>query len=505
MADEGPVQNLCEETTCPICLEYFTDPVIIDCGHIFCQTCITKVWGKSDGDASCPQCREPCQQRNFRPIRQLASIVEIAKKFSLQMAKGAEALGRVCERHQEPLKLFCEDDQAPICVVCDKSKEHREHKVIPKEEAFEEYQGKILCHLEFLNKQREEILSSKLKGETESWNLLEQTDMERQNIVADFKEFHQFLEEQERLLLAQLEELDNGVKNCRNQYISKLCEEMASLDNLIRQLEEKQKQPVNEFLQNMRSTLERCNENEKTTMIAIAFPYGLKQQIDKFSKMHPFLEKEIKKFKDVVFPGPQKKNGVAIQAFLGPKLPALGEDMAFPELVLSAYSQGTAQGTYMKQQYYYSGFSNKISCCSYVVGVERITSGTHSWIVNVEHNNVWAVGVVKESLRGFHIGNLNDESGIWVIARISTKNSSYGSEFYASTHPGISVGSSPSARTQPLMFNSSEIQPSRIRVLVNYEAGLVIFRDADSNDALFTFNASFSGEEVSSFLCIGKR
>ncbi|XP_032997525.1 zinc finger protein RFP-like isoform X2 [Lacerta agilis] len=257
MAGEGPVQSLCEETTCSICLEYFTDPVTMDCGHNFCKICITQAWGKSDPDASCPQCREPCQPRNFRPNRQLASIVEIVKKFSLQVPKGADAVVRFCERHQEPLKLFCEDDQAPICVVCDKSKEHREHKVIPKEEAFEEYQGKILRHLEFLNKQREEILSSQLKGETAGQNLLKQTDMERQKIVADFKQLHQFLEEQERLLLAQLKELDDGIKNCRNQYIAKLCEEMASLDKLIRQLEEKQKQPVTEFLQNMRSILER--------------------------------------------------------------------------------------------------------------------------------------------------------------------------------------------------------------------------------------------------------
>ncbi|XP_077779215.1 zinc finger protein RFP-like [Podarcis muralis] len=347
MADESPVQNLCEETTCCICLEYFTDPVTIECGHNFCQSCITQAWGNSDQDASCPQCREPRQQRNVRPNRQLASIVEIAKKFSLQMAKGAEALGKVCERHQEPLKLFCKDDQDPICVVCDKSKEHRDHKVIPKEEAFEEYQGKIMRHLEFLNKQKGEILSSKLKGENESQNMLKQTATERQKIMADFQQLHQFLEEQERLVLAQLKQLDDGIKNCRNQYIARLCEEIASLDNLIRQLEEKQKQPVTEFLQNMRSILERCNENENKTIDAIAFPPGLKQQIDKFSKMHPFLEKETKKYKEVVLSGPQEKKDTAVpqaaQGFWIPKLPPLdavfsglqGKKGTFPGAVLS--------------------------------------------------------------------------------------------------------------------------------------------------------------------------
>nr|XP_028573436.1 zinc finger protein RFP-like [Podarcis muralis] len=246
MADEGPVQNLCEETTCSICREYFTDPVIIDCGHIFCQSCITEAWGNSDQDASCPQCREPCQQRNVRPNRQLASIVEIVKKFSLQMARGVEALGKVCERHQEPLKLFCKDDQAPICVVCDKSKEHRDHKVIPKEEAFEEYQvGR--CRIgDQASKGCAVILGM---GKTFQPEGGKQTDMERQKIMADFQQSHQFLEEQERLLLAQLKELDNEIKSCEDQHIAKLSEEMSSIDDLIKELEEKQKQPATEFLQ----------------------------------------------------------------------------------------------------------------------------------------------------------------------------------------------------------------------------------------------------------------
>lgn len=46
----------------------------------------------------------------------------------------------LCEKHKEPLKLFCKKDKILICVVCDKSKEHRDHSVIPAEEvAAEEF------------------------------------------------------------------------------------------------------------------------------------------------------------------------------------------------------------------------------------------------------------------------------------------------------------------------------------------------------------------------------
>lgn len=137
MANGCPIKELCEETTCPICLEYFKDPVILDCGHNFCRACLTQHWKGFGMAAACPQCREKDQRRSVRPNRQLANVVELVKK--LQMGEKAEGKWRMCEKHQEPLKLFCKDHQAPICLVCVTSKEHESHKVVPQEEACQEY------------------------------------------------------------------------------------------------------------------------------------------------------------------------------------------------------------------------------------------------------------------------------------------------------------------------------------------------------------------------------
>uniref|UniRef100_A0A670HZV5 RING-type E3 ubiquitin transferase n=1 Tax=Podarcis muralis TaxID=64176 RepID=A0A670HZV5_PODMU len=134
--------DLCEEATCPICLEYFRDPVIIpECGHNFCRACLIQCWGESEGEASCPQCREILQHRNLIPNRPLANVVEklTVGKLRLHEEKGAEGKGRVCGKHQEPLKLFCKEDESPICLVCNVSKEHKSHEVIPLEEASQEY------------------------------------------------------------------------------------------------------------------------------------------------------------------------------------------------------------------------------------------------------------------------------------------------------------------------------------------------------------------------------
>uniref|UniRef100_A0A8C8RJQ4 Uncharacterized protein n=1 Tax=Pelusios castaneus TaxID=367368 RepID=A0A8C8RJQ4_9SAUR len=133
----GISKTLQDETSCPICLEYFKDPVVLDCDHNFCRACITQCWEGSQ-TLSCPQCRQTCPEKNLRPNRQLRNIVEAARGLRLQSAREAETEG-LCEKHREPLKLFCKDDQIPICVVCDRSKEHRDHRVIPAEEAAEEF------------------------------------------------------------------------------------------------------------------------------------------------------------------------------------------------------------------------------------------------------------------------------------------------------------------------------------------------------------------------------
>uniref|UniRef100_A0A674J9B0 RING-type domain-containing protein n=1 Tax=Terrapene triunguis TaxID=2587831 RepID=A0A674J9B0_9SAUR len=89
MAAENPVESLPEEATCPVCLEYFTEPVTLECGHNF--------------STSCPQCRETVQQRNLRPNRQLANVLEIAHRLSLQAAKGTGGDGVADSRRKRLL------------------------------------------------------------------------------------------------------------------------------------------------------------------------------------------------------------------------------------------------------------------------------------------------------------------------------------------------------------------------------------------------------------------
>ncbi|KAM9120038.1 zinc finger protein RFP-like isoform 2-T2 [Pangshura tecta] len=93
MAAENPVESLQEEATCPVCLEYFTEPVGLECGHNFCRACICQCWEGSDTAASCPQCRETVQQGNLRPNRQLANMPKIQTQLKTLRKEREKLLG----------------------------------------------------------------------------------------------------------------------------------------------------------------------------------------------------------------------------------------------------------------------------------------------------------------------------------------------------------------------------------------------------------------------------
>uniref|UniRef100_A0A8C3JB65 RING-type E3 ubiquitin transferase n=1 Tax=Calidris pygmaea TaxID=425635 RepID=A0A8C3JB65_9CHAR len=114
------------------------DPVSIHCGHSFCRSCITETWEGLTTNFSCPQCRETGDQKILRPNWELAEVIEAAKRLNLQREREVEGGENLCEKHQEPLKLFCQDDKRLLCVVCDKSKVHRDHSVVPMDEAVQE-------------------------------------------------------------------------------------------------------------------------------------------------------------------------------------------------------------------------------------------------------------------------------------------------------------------------------------------------------------------------------
>uniref|UniRef100_A0A8C4URX2 Uncharacterized protein n=1 Tax=Falco tinnunculus TaxID=100819 RepID=A0A8C4URX2_FALTI len=256
MAECDPLESLQKEASCSICLDYFRDPVSINCGHSFCRDCITRCSGKSDRRFTCPQCRGIAQKRKFRPNRELRNLAEIAKKLSSRAGYVAGA-GSLCQKHQEPLKLFCQEDRVAICVVCDRSHAHRAHTVAPIEEAAQECKEQIQSKLKSLKDERERLQGLKLTREKRSQKYLQQARAERWKIMLVFKQLHQFQDEQEHLLLMWLEDVEKQIVQTQVENDRKISMEISHLGNLIHELEGMSPQPENKSLQDARSALTR--------------------------------------------------------------------------------------------------------------------------------------------------------------------------------------------------------------------------------------------------------
>ncbi|XP_062370555.1 E3 ubiquitin-protein ligase TRIM8-like isoform X1 [Cinclus cinclus] len=248
MAGPSPAQQLLAEASCPVCLELFQDPVSIPCGHNFCRGCIERCWENSRDLFPCPRCRDAAPERSLRPNRELGHIADIARGMLPAVP------GTLCGRHRQPLRFFCREERALLCLVCGRC---RLHRVVPAEEAAQEYEEQIQNCLQALKEEREKYLESRKSGAWRSFHQ-DKARSEGQRMVREFQELRRVLEEQERLLLEQLGSLDGAMGRAQDQALAKVSEELSQLDTLIWEMEGKFQQPPSLFLQDIQQLLDSC-------------------------------------------------------------------------------------------------------------------------------------------------------------------------------------------------------------------------------------------------------
>nr|XP_009500686.1 PREDICTED: tripartite motif-containing protein 7-like [Phalacrocorax carbo] len=460
MAALSLTAELPSEASCPICLEYFRDPVSIHCGHNFCRACITRCWEWTTVNFfSCPQCRETAPERNLRPSRELARVLEIAKRLSLQAARGETVDEEGCKMHREPLKVFCKDDEAFICMICRESRVHRSHTILPVQDAVQEYKAQIQAHLQALKEDRDKLLGFREAEMRRSWEYLEKTEAERQGVFSKFEGLRLFLEDHARHLLAQLGELEKDIEKMQEENITSLTKEISRLDTLIQEMEEKCQQPARKFLQDIRGTLSRF-ENENFQQPPLLLP-ELEKKISHFREKNIAIEETLRSFQDILmFELPEK-----MKVTLDPST-------AHPQLIVSEDGK-SVRWEDARQDPSAEGFGTD-PC---VLGCEGITSGRCCWEVEVAPKGSWAVGVARESLRRRAETAVSPEMELWSMGLCD-------GQFWALT----------SLERIPLY----QIQvPRRVRVSLDYEKGQVAFFDADKRALIFTFPAaSFKGESI---------
>ncbi|KAL8213090.1 UNVERIFIED_CONTAM: hypothetical protein K2H54_060698 [Gekko kuhli] len=444
MAAESLVKEFCEETTCSICLDYFKEPVSIECGHNFCQACLTQCWAKSGTGASCPQCREVLQQENFRPNRQLANLVELVRK--LQAGKGAEGKWGGCERHQEPLKLFCFDDQAPICVVCDRSMGHQNHRVLPMEEAFLEYKKKIQAQLHSLEQERRKLQEQKMADDKKNQKFWTQLQVEKKKTKSAFQQLHNYLEKEERLRLSLLEEMEKEIAKRDEENGARFLEEVSYLSRLIADMEEKFQQSENDFLQDPRTILSRYVKEPEGQLLGL--PLELEETLSTYSQKTPALEEALAKCQESV--------ERILDELLRKVNVTLDRKTAHPQLIVSLDMKSVRWGSSRQNL---PDNPERFDTLSSVLGCEKFTSGRHYWEVEVGNGQaLWAVGVARESVKRKGNITLSPDEGFWIVRTERNVN-----DFIVSWQM--------SALTSSQSVTLSASIPQKIRVSLDYEEG----------------------------------
>ncbi|XP_055968278.1 E3 ubiquitin-protein ligase TRIM17 [Sorex fumeus] len=450
-------RKLQEEATCSICLDYFTDPVMTDCGHNFCRECIRLTWEKAKGKKGrkkhrgsfpCPECRELSPQRSLRPNRLLTKVAEMARLHP------AHQRSELCPVHQELLKLFCQDDQGPICVVCRESREHRTHMVLPIEEVVQEYKQRLKEDREQL---REEMAKTReLQAEKEqslaAWQ--EQVEERRARITAEFQKVSVLLEDQRARLLRDLQQ-EQEETAARLQGATRALEQQGqALETRLLRLEDQEGRTPLQMLQDMKDPLDRKKsvsvQYPETAPATLRTPCRVPGQID-----------VLKRFQEDVLPDPAS---------------------AYPHLLL--YESRLRR--YLSTAGGAAGGQDRFLAYPCAVGLEAFSSGRHYWEVGVSlaGEAPWALGVCRDDVSRRERVPKSPENGFWVVQ--------------------LSRGPQPPPRAGPARAPVTLSEPpSQLGVFLDFEAGEVSFYSLRDGSHLHTYaQAAFPGP-LRPFFCLG--
>ena len=163
----------------------------------------------------------------------LKSLAEALK--SQRAVSGSEG---VCSRHGEKRKLFCLEDEEPICLVCQTSRQHISHSCVPVDEAAQDHREALKSTLKPLEEKLELLREVKDTCVQMAAHIKTQAVNTERQIKEDFKKLHQFLEEEEEGRIAVLKEEEQQKSERMKEKIKGLNRERTSLSETIKGIEE---------------------------------------------------------------------------------------------------------------------------------------------------------------------------------------------------------------------------------------------------------------------------
>ncbi|XP_056373819.1 E3 ubiquitin/ISG15 ligase TRIM25-like [Hyla sarda] len=511
--------GLREELECSICLNLYTDPVTLRCGHNFCRVCIDQVLNTQDGSGvySCPECRGEFQDRpalqknitlcnvveNFRSTHQDEAVIfctycvdspvpavrsclmceaSLCDKHLKVHSKGPEHVlteprtsleNRKCPIHKKILEYYCTEDNACICVSCSLAGEHGGHPVKMLDEASEEKKKKLRNVLQKLITKREKTEERVQSLEERRRKGQEKSSGEAERVTALFIDIRRRLDDLEKRILSE---------------ISRQEEKMSlSLSDVIQKLEIKK----NELSRKMMDIEELCNMTDPLTVLLDPDTGDLcdpeEEGSDEDTDDLCDLEEEVCN-KDTWRPG-KCDQSLKLKSHISRKLSDIIRDVTFyvqdpTDILLDVNSAGNKilisdmkTATWTDTEQNRPETAVRFLDYSQVMSGRRFSSGQHYWDVEISGTGIWRVGMCYPSIdRSGYQSLIGDNNKSWVLCGGQRCNMEY------------SV-----IHSDEVILLPHQISSDRFRICLDYEAGQLSFYElCDPIRHLHTFTTTFT-------------
>ncbi|XP_054610536.1 E3 ubiquitin-protein ligase TRIM47 [Dunckerocampus dactyliophorus] len=456
--------DLRKELTCAICLDIFKDPVILKCGHNFCRFCICMHWDENGGDYSyqCPQCRTVFNKRTFTKNYLVQNLV--AKMDDLECMGSSQSSPKplkvdgICEKHGEELKLYCQTDKWPICVVCRESRSHRHHVVAPISEVINDMKMELKLRLMELNWQKSQCVKVLSADERTKNEIKMKKQHLKEKIESDVGALVQFLLDERDSILESLDADEVAAMAVIEDNLKLVETEAAAVTKNIANIHSHISGKTS-----LKSLAETFNEVVHSKPFADLEPVNCPTEMMYFSG--PFQLIMWKKMMHVLHTMPQNLT--------------LDPDTAHPSLAISDFDTKVEEALVRNQEPELRGRFTRF--CG-VLATAQYCGGQHYWEVDVRDKGVWYLGVTTEGSNRKGFVTLTPSAGYWSLCLQD--------RLYANGEDGRILVAD--------YWNSP-----RVGVYLDYDNGHLSFYDAVTMKRLYLFDTCFA-EPVYPFFSPGK-
>uniref|UniRef100_UPI0037E80FEF E3 ubiquitin-protein ligase TRIM39-like isoform X2 n=1 Tax=Semicossyphus pulcher TaxID=241346 RepID=UPI0037E80FEF len=501
-----------DQFLCSICLDVFTDPVTIPCGHNFCKACITEHWNinvlcqcplckelfekKPDlrvntfisemaahssekqrtnaGEVLCDVCTETKQEALKSCLVCLVSYCETHLELhrSVPALKRHELIdpvenleGRMCKKHQRPLEQFCKTDQLCVCRFCTES-EHKFHRIVSLREEYEVKKaelGKTEAEVQqMIQKRRLKIEQIKESVRVSK----EDADRETATSVQIFTTLVQSVERNLAELIDVIEEKQKTTENQAESFIKELEEEISELEKRSAEVEQLSRNEDHlQFLQSF-SSLNPAPPTKDWTKVRV------------HSSCKGTLKKSVTQLEETLV---QEMRTLCADALLKMARQysvdvTLDPETAHPKLILSDDGKQVSHGDVNQCL---PDSPKRITTYFGVLGKQSFSSGRFYYEVQVKGKTDWILGVVRESVNRKGNFTFCPNNGQLMICLTNED------EYKALSEPSLSL--------------SLKSKPQKVGVFVDYEEGLVSFHDVDARAHMVSFTGCNFTEKLYPF------